>query len=107
MQAWLPPHEPIVYNHTITPVSPEPRQTTRLVVFWLALILLACGFGAAWSNPFWSGFHLGDTSAIVTNRAIRSLSNIPRFFTTPRTFSSRPEEGRYQPLLSLSWAIDY
>jgi tetratricopeptide (TPR) repeat protein len=77
------------------------------VVFWLVLILLACGFGTAWANHFWSGFHLGDKNAIVINRVIRDLTNIPRFFGNPLTFSARPEEGQYQPLLSTSFAVDY
>jgi tetratricopeptide (TPR) repeat protein len=103
----LPLRSSFVYNHTITPAAPEPSQTTRLVVFWLVLILLVCGFGAAWSNHFASGFHLADKNVIVTNRAIRSLTNIPRFFANPLIFSARPEEGQYQPLLSTSFAIDY
>ncbi len=103
----LPLFQKLVYNQTITPAPPETSQTTRLVIFWLALILLACGFAFAWSNHFDSGFHLGDNNVILTNRAIRSLSNIPRFFATPLTFSARPEEGEYQPLLSTSFAIDY
>ncbi|HWE50237.1 MAG TPA: tetratricopeptide repeat protein [Bryobacteraceae bacterium] len=77
------------------------------MVFWLVLILLACAFGTVWSNHFQSGFHLEDKTVIETNRAIRSLANIPRFFANPLTFSARPEEGAYQPLLTTAFAVDY
>jgi tetratricopeptide (TPR) repeat protein len=70
-------------------------------------VLAVAGFFGAWSNHFQSGFHLDDRHTIVLNPAIRSLSNIPRFFSDPRLFSSQFGHAAYQPLLSTFFAVDY
>ncbi|MHB2018946.1 MAG: hypothetical protein ACYCW6_18525 [Candidatus Xenobia bacterium] len=41
------------------------------------------------------------------SRAIRSLHNVPRFFTDARTFSVLPQNRTWRPLVSTSRAIDY
>ena len=64
-------------------------------------------FAGVWSNHFVSSFHGDDAHTIVSNLSIRELSNIPRFFTDPRTFSSRFEYASYQPLLSTAFALQY
>jgi tetratricopeptide (TPR) repeat protein len=69
--------------------------------------LLVLVLVAAWSNHFQNGFHFDDFHTIVNNRAIRSLSHVPRFFTTARAFSDLPEYSDYRPLLSTSFALDY
>ncbi len=75
---------------------------------FLAAGLAACGilFGA-YANHFENGFHFDDDHVIVHNPYLRSLHNVPRFFTDTATFSTRPENALYRPLLPLSYALDY
>ncbi len=70
-----------------------------------AVLLLA--LAATWFNHFQNGFHFDDFNTIVDNHAIRTLSRVPHFFTSPRTFSDLPESADYRPLLSVSFALDY
>ncbi len=60
-----------------------------------------------WSNHFNSSFHFDDIPTIVENPFLPHLSNIPRYFTNPRTFSSMKETADYRPLLSTLFALDY
>jgi tetratricopeptide (TPR) repeat protein len=98
------------YTLTITPQAPAPvtpKQTTAIVIFWLTIIAAIAGIGGAWSNHFQSGFHLNDFRAIVTNPAIRTLTNIPKFFVDPGLFSSARAQAAYAPLVSMAFAVDY
>lgn len=60
-----------------------------------------------WSNHFTSSFHFDDIPTIVENPFLPHLSNIPRYFTNPRTFSAMKETADYRPLLSTWFALDY
>src|SRR5438270_10507400 len=62
---------------------------------------------ATYANHFQNSFHFDDAHTIVSNAAIQSLKNIPRFFTDARTFSSLPSNQSYRPLVSTLLAIDY
>lgn len=68
-----------------------------------ALLLLLVSY----SNSLHNSFHFDDSHVIEQNLYIRSLANIPRFFTDARTFSAFPTNALYRPLVSLSLAIDY
>jgi protein O-mannosyl-transferase len=70
----------------------------------LAVLLALC---LAYANSFHNGFHFDDFHTIVENPAIRSLHNIPRFFTDATTFSVLPANRTYRPIVSTSLAIDY
>ncbi|HEY3439098.1 MAG TPA: tetratricopeptide repeat protein [Paludibaculum sp.] len=70
-----------------------------------ALLLLAVA--GAYSNHFLNSFHFDDSHTIETNIHIRSLSNLPKFFTDATTFSNLPTHQVYRPLLTTSLAIDY
>jgi len=72
---------------------------------WLAVILLAVC--AVYSNSFQNSFHFDDSHTIVDNPYIRSLRNLPRFFTDAATFSVLPANRTYRPLVSASLALDY
>ena len=61
----------------------------------------------AYANHFNNGFHFDDSHTIVNNGSIRSLKNIPSFFSDPSTFSASPYHGMYRPLITTSLAIDY
>lgn len=74
--------------------------------FTFALVLVVALFVAAYANSSRNAFHFDDSHVIVSNRAISSLANVPRFFTDARTFSSLPANQTYRPLVSLSLAVD-
>ena len=60
-----------------------------------------------YSNHFRNQFHFDDDHTIQNNLFIRDLSNLPRFFASPATFSSLPANQSYRPLLTTTLAIDY
>ena len=72
---------------------------------WLFLSLaLIC---LTYANSFQNEFHFDDFHTVVDNPAVRSLRNIPRFFTDTTTFSVLPANRTYRPFVSLSLALDY
>ena len=78
------------------------KKTFIYSVFTLFVILLV-----AYANHFDNGFHFDDSHTILNNASIRSLKNIPSFFSDPSTFSASPYHGMYRPLITTSLAIDY
>jgi Flp pilus assembly protein TadD len=72
---------------------------------FLALALLAVW--AAYANSFSGGFHLDDFDGVVDNAAIRSLGNMPRFFSDATTVSVLPASRSYSPVVPASLALDY
>jgi len=62
---------------------------------------------AAYASSLHNSFHFDDSHVIENNAAIRSLHNVPRFFTDAHTFSSLPQNATYRPLVSLTLALDY
>ncbi len=73
----------------------------------LCAIAVAALLAAAYSNHFQNGFHFDDSHSIEDNVYVRSLSNIPRFFTDATTFSVLPLNQSYRPVLQTTFAIDY
>lgn len=71
------------------------------------LIFLLAGVCAAYSNHFHNSFHFDDWHTIQENPSIRSLKNVPRFFTDATTFSVLPANRTYRPFVSASLALDY
>lgn len=71
------------------------------------LILILLAVCAAYANHFQNGFHFDDSHTVIDNPAIRSLSNLPRFFTDTVTFSVLPANRTYRPMVSASLAFDY
>jgi tetratricopeptide (TPR) repeat protein len=62
---------------------------------------------AAYANHFENEFHFDDFHTIVNNPHIRSLKNIPQFFTDPMMFSVSQNHYGLRPLVTTSVAIDY
>jgi tetratricopeptide (TPR) repeat protein len=60
-----------------------------------------------YSNHFNNTFHFDDFHTIVNNANIRSLKNIPHFFTDASTSSVLPQNQAYRPVVTTSLAIDY
>ena len=70
----------------------------------LVYVLLAVGlFFNAMENPF----HYDDRHSIESNKHLRSLTNIPSFFTDPGTFSSERRGTMFRPFLLSSYALNY
>jgi tetratricopeptide (TPR) repeat protein len=83
------------------------RHSLRASRVWGAALLLAIALFACYSNHFGNSFHFDDSHTVVQNPYIRSLSNIPRFFTDATTFSVLPANRTWRPLVSVSLAFDY
>lgn len=82
----------------------------RPVLPWKPLLLPAVIFlavCAAYANHFQNSFHFDDSHTIVQNPYVRSLHNLPRFFTDATTFSVLPANRTYRPVVSASLALDY
>jgi tetratricopeptide (TPR) repeat protein len=62
---------------------------------------------ATYSNHFRNAFHFDDIHTIVNNAYIRSVRNIPLFFTSPATFSALPSNQSYRPAVTTTLALDY
>jgi len=87
-------------------VSLQGRVVAKVsgVRFWL--LLLAAGvllYAGALSHPF----HYDDLHSIKYNPHIRSLANLPDFFTNPHTFSSQSAGFMFRPVLLISYALNY
>ena len=73
--------------------------------WWFTVILLAVC--AVYSNSFHNSFHFDDSHTVIENPYIRSLRNLPSFFTDASTFSVLPANRTYRPFVSASLALDY
>lgn len=60
-----------------------------------------------YSNSANHAFHLDDSHSIVSNPALRSLSQIPLYFTDAKTFSTLKTNVDYRPVLQASYALNY
>jgi tetratricopeptide (TPR) repeat protein len=60
-----------------------------------------------YANSFGNGFHFDDYHTINDNPAVRSLANVPKFFTDTTTFSVLPANRTYRPMVTTSLAFDY
>ena len=73
----------------------------------LTLVAVLAAIFGAYANSFENGFHFDDFHTVVDNPAIRSLRNVPRFFTDASSFSVLPANRTYRPMVSASLALDY
>ena len=76
---------------------------TYRVVAAAAMVAIALTY----ANHFRNDFHFDDAHTIQNNLFIRDLTNLPRFFSDPATFSSLPANQSYRPLLTTTLAVDY
>ena len=60
-----------------------------------------------YSNSFTADWHYDDFHHIKENINIRKITNIPKFFKDPTTFSRNPQTRMYRPLLMVTHAINY
>ena len=73
----------------------------------LFLALLGVGLAISYGNSFGIGFYFDDSYGIASNPAIRSLRNIPLFFTDPFTLTTMRENVDIRPVLVATFAINY
>ena len=75
---------------------------------WVFLIGLASSLGVSYSYSFGIGFYVDDTYGITANLAIRSLRNIPRFFTGPLTLTAlKAHAVDVRRVLVVTYALNY
>lgn len=74
---------------------------------WAFLGVLAAGLAVAYGNSFVVGFHFDDSYGIRDNPAIRSLANIPSFFTDPFTLTTVRENVDLRPVLVTTYALNH
>lgn len=76
----------------------------RSVAVWLGALIFVAFFSSIHGS-----FHFDDSHSVESNIAIRSMKNIPQFWTQPETSSFIPENRVYRPLVytfySIAWAI--
>ena len=82
----------------VDPLKLQPKHA--LCLLFLAVLL-------AYSNSFNNSFHFDDFHTITDNPAVRSLSNIPTFFSDATTFSVLPANRTWRPIVSTSLTFDY
>ncbi len=80
-------------------------KTDRFTAAFVAL--LAVGIGLAYSGSLGVGFYFDAASGITNNPAIRSLRNIPSFFTDPYAFWSEHTLVDVRPVLLITYAVNY
>ena len=73
----------------------------------LFLAILATGVLVSYANGFGIGFYFDDSYGILENPAIRSLANIPDFFTDPFTLTTVRENVDLRPVLVTTYALNY
>ena len=71
------------------------------------IIAIALTCFACYANSFSGSFHYDDFHSIVENPPVRSLGNIPAFFTDMELFSTDREKGMYRPVLLTTFALNY
>lgn len=74
------------------------------------LLHAGCIIAAAflvYSNNYTHDYHLDDCHLIPDNPLVRSLKNIPSYFTDPKTLSVLPSNIDYRPLLQITYALNY
>src|SRR5437870_1155518 len=73
----------------------------------LFLALLGAGLAVSYSNSLGIGFYFDDSYGITNNPAIRSLRNIPLFFTDPFTLTTVRENVDIRPVVVITFAVNY
>ena len=77
---------------------------SRVVALYLGLaVTVIVVYSGVLSLPF----QYDDFHSIVENPHVRTLSNVPDFFSSPELFSEDPRNAMFRPLVLVSSAFDY
>ncbi|MDH5526513.1 MAG: tetratricopeptide repeat protein [Nitrospirota bacterium] len=82
----------------------------RLNARWhtpLHLLLLALVCLGVYANGYHHVFQLDSSHVLEDNPSVRSLGNIPSYFTDPGTFSVLYANVDYRPVLQVTYALNY
>lgn len=79
-------------------------KNKNIIILTIGLFTLLI---VAYANHFNNSFHFDDFHTIVENVHIRTLKNIPAFFSDPTMFSASPEHYGMRPVVTTTLAIDY
>lgn len=91
-------------------------ETAELQKIWqksiFVVFLLIVAGSVVYFNSLSNSFQYDDQVVVEYNKHIRTLRNVPSFFTTPRMmtailYKGSKESGHYRPLVVTSYAIDY
>jgi tetratricopeptide (TPR) repeat protein len=74
---------------------------------WWAPALLALAIGAAYANSLHIPFHFDDWHVLERNPHIRTLANVPRFFTDANVTTVLPQNRDLRPVLMATFALNY
>ena len=85
----------------------NPRQIARIAAPRIAGLLILGAVALIYANSLGNDFQYDDRHSIVENPHIRSLRNVPAFFTRPELFSRDADKAMYRPLVLVSLAINY
>jgi len=91
----------------------DPQSAERAVAesprrgCWLDLAVLAVAGVAVYANAFDHAFQLDSLHTIRDNPAVRSLANVPAFFTDLDTASTLRSNSDYRPVLMTTYALNH
>lgn len=80
------------------------QQSRNIAVSAVIIFFALC---IAYSNHFHNGFHFDDSHAVQDNVYIRSLKNIPSYFSDPKMFSADPSHWGIRAIVTTTLAVDY
>ena len=80
-----------------------PRSATSILPF----LIVPLAVFLVHAHSLGNGFHYDDGHSLLRNPHIRSLDNLPAFFSDPRTFSENPAYAMYRPLVLVTYALNY
>jgi protein O-mannosyl-transferase len=72
-----------------------------------AILIIVLFTALIYANTLQNDFHYDDIHSLKDNLQVRFLSNIPKYFTHPEMFSSRPSVMMPRPLLLVTFALNY
>src|SRR5437879_8699508 len=76
-------------------MRPFQKNTVVLIALLLSVVSLT------YLNHFRNSFHFDDSHTVENNPYIRTIANLPLFFTDARTFSVLPRNRSYRPVVTL------
>lgn len=79
------------------------KKVSELVI----LLAISAITLAVYVNHFHNSFHFDDSHTISNNLNIRSLNNIPDYYSNAALFSTQPANQSYRPLLLTTLAVDF
>ncbi|UCF81710.1 MAG: tetratricopeptide repeat protein [Acidobacteriota bacterium] len=89
------------------PVGEEALAESWAIPLWVALVVLVVLPSILYFNSLSNPFLYDDSHSLVKNSHVRSLENIPSFFTSARTTSIHSDKGHYRPVLFSTYALSY